>query len=104
MVCVVACRPSGICSLLIRPSACRLPACLPACLLRLAAYFPLATPDHPTPGVAALAERWRYYLGRVRAWQEADPLLARMPLVFTEVGYPSFTETAVTPWVTARDW
>ena len=53
------------------------------------AYFPLATAEDPAPPLRQLEAAWNSRMDAIRSWRESASLTDK-PLVFTEVGYPSF--------------
>jgi hypothetical protein len=60
------------------------------------AYFPLATAANPSPSVSDMITAWNGHLTEVEAWRQTAGL-ASMPVVFTEIGYASYTGCTVVP-------
>jgi len=62
------------------------------------AYFPLnSTASNTSPDVDEMVGMWKYYLSHIQAWQQNKSLTDK-PIVFTEVGYGSYTGVAASPW------
>jgi hypothetical protein len=61
----------------------------------LDAYFPLATADEPFLPVEELTNNCNKGIDTIRAWYNSSGLT--IPIIFTEVGYPSQTLGAVLP-------
>ena len=63
-------------------------------LIGISAYYELASdPDHTR---ASLRRRWAHVRWALHDWHERSGL--RVPLLFTELGYPSHRAGAITPW------
>lgn len=60
------------------------------------AYFPLTTPDVPSPSLLALLSAWSLHLDALAQWRNSRGLGNR-PILFMEVGYASYTGTTVQP-------
>jgi len=56
------------------------------------AYFPLTS--KPEPSVADLINGWKKWIHEIETWQ----IKVNKPIIFTEIGYPSTSHAAYTPW------
>ena len=54
------------------------------------AYFLVGEIGQPTPSVATMVDNWKLYMQLIRNWRQKSGY-ANMPLVFTEVGYSSYS-------------
>jgi hypothetical protein len=60
------------------------------------AYFPLTTAANPSPSVSDMLTAWDVHLSEVEAWRQSAGLASK-PVVFTEIGYGSYTGCTVVP-------
>jgi len=67
-------------------------------------YLPLWDGVSAFPSQIVMNARYKYYLGRVDAWHQSLPSnVSKLPIVLSEVGYPSSIEGLITPYLSAPD-